>query len=231
MSENRNTIAIDPEEAKEQEELEEYRLGLGFVSFGGVDDVAGVVNIENDPNYKTNPRPLKLEHAHELADIFVIKGGKQDAESPVNLIVKRSSVSEELLAKMKAFNPSKPGDSPPRFELIRENPEREAELELRLTWRMDWDSATPLTQEQLAKDANEQAQLRKGRTLAQIVNGSHRIKAMVILSDRLAPLRESIIAGLHDNSMDNEECADKMNDFMQATRFLTYRVEVFAGKS
>ncbi|KAF8600806.1 hypothetical protein BDV93DRAFT_546238 [Ceratobasidium sp. AG-I] len=228
MSETRNTIAIDPEEMKEHQELEEHRLGHGFISFGGVDDVASVVNIENDPNYRTNPRPLKIEHAYELADIFVIKGGKQDAESPVNLIVNRKFVSKELLAKMKAFDPNNTTDSPPRFELLREHAKREAELELRLTWRMDWDSLTPLTREQLAADSLALLDLRKNRPLAQIVNGSHRIQAMIILSNRLAPLRESIIEGLHDDSMEAEDCAEKMKDFMQATRFLTYRVEVFA---
>lgn len=230
MREVRDTLMEDPDVIEEHNELSKYRLGYAFVSFGGTDDVAGVVNRTEGPNHKTNPRPLRPEHASELADLFWVRGGKQDSKSPISLIAPVERIDPELLSKMAAVDLNNPESLVPRFAMMREHALKEYELEFRLTWRYDRETMEPLTKEQLAKDSLTLLELRNSRPVAQIVNGSHRLEAMAILAERVTPSREYIIEGLQKGTMGPEELEVRMKEVLNVTQYLTYRVEVFSGK-
>lgn len=102
--------------------------------FISVDNVQGIVEITRNPNKSQNPQPLNSAHTRELASIFFQRGGKQDQESPIYLVIDPELVDLDLRKKMAMVNPKDINANEPHFELIRLHAEEERDLEFAITF-------------------------------------------------------------------------------------------------
>lgn len=227
----KETLPADGDTAGQLEELEEWRIGGGFVSFGGVDDVHGVVNLDQNTNNRVNPRPLNLGHAEEFLEIFLTRDGKQDHRSPIYLVVDPKQVDDDLKARMKAVDIRNPAIPIPRFDVLRPHGARERLLEHNVTWKFDQATGRSFSQDEINEFMNELLRLRAERALAQLLNGNHRMMAMVLLAARATPARDSIIgAVIQRRELDKDEVRYQMEEMKKIVSKLTYRVEVYSSE-
>jgi hypothetical protein len=201
----RQAISVDEKTKERHLALSQYRIGGAYVSFIGVESIHGLIDLTPDPNKRHNPRPLDPNHAKELANIFLQQGGKQDQESPIYLVVDPDLVDPNLKDAMKHVDPHDINCKTPRFDIRRPHAQEERDLEFNIMWRFDRHTSEPLSAERLNSDRMRLRSLRSDRTMARLVNGNHRIHAMIYLAQRATPTVDAVIEGMRRGDYDQEE--------------------------
>ncbi|KAB5587786.1 Kinase D-interacting substrate protein [Ceratobasidium theobromae] len=224
------SIEVDDTTRERRQELSQYRIGGGYVSFVGVESIHGLVDLSPDPNKRQNPRPLDPNHAKELANIFLQQGGKQDQDSPIYLVVDPEQVDAALREEMKRVDPHDINCRTPRFDLIRAHAQEERDLEFNLMWKCDSKTGELLSSEKLNADRIRLKELRSSRKMARLVNGNHRIHAMIYLAQRATPAVDAVIEGMRRGDYDEEELRNRMEEIGRIAASLTYRVEVYSSE-
>ncbi|KAF8602555.1 hypothetical protein BDV93DRAFT_523933 [Ceratobasidium sp. AG-I] len=206
-------------------EVEAARIGGGFISACGIGSLHGVAGVGPNPNGRANPRPLEESHVKALYDILKVLGGKRDSESPIYIVISRKLLTDECLALMPGADARNAAHVMPRVELKRPHGVREDILENRLWLRWDNNGWIPL--EELARDATELAELRNNRPLALLLNGNHRIAALLLLAADICSERDRLLDALRSGVLEHEDCQESLKKLTDAALGLTWRVIVY----
>ncbi|KAG8689253.1 hypothetical protein FRC09_012501 [Ceratobasidium sp. 395] len=192
----------DPEDVRLAEAVRQYRLGGAYIHAFGIGHVDGVVNPEQDPNARANPRPLRREHVSRLSRIFSRPGEKRDHYTPIF-----------IMAPM------------PLFKLINPLAHDIAELEKAcLTLRRGdrW-----IEEAELAEIQTRLHTLHESSPKATLLNGNHRIQAIKHIGDTAYNRYRIAHFKLRNQQMTPEDAREQMNIVTRETRVANYRVEVY----
>jgi hypothetical protein len=204
-------------------------LGSAYVRFGGAGDIHGVVNLDLDPNARGNPRGLTESHVDALYDILRRINGKRDHEAPLFLAVRRELITPECLALMAKADATNILSQPPLLELVGENREREAELERNLLSQVS--GGRWLTRDELNAQQSELEGLRALRTLCMLLNGNHRIRAMLRIYQDIAVERDRFRALAEKSHANALEVFNATKALLLRVTDQTWRVLVYDGKN
>lgn len=209
-------------------EIEAARIGGAVISACGIGNLCGVVKTGTDLNGRVNPRPLNEGHVKALYDIIKLIGGKRDSESPILLFVSRKLLTDECVELMITSDARNPSHTMPRLELVRPNAKREDEIEDRL-WT-EWEDQDWIAADVLKKEQEELDQLRAERVLAILLNGNHRIEALLKWAKDITDERDRLMAGLRNGSIDRSDGWEELDKITELAKELTWRVIVYDGK-
>ncbi|KAG9086226.1 hypothetical protein FRC06_003210, partial [Ceratobasidium sp. 370] len=221
------TAGLSPKERQIIEEIRAALIGGAALRFAGVGDVFSVLNLAHDPNMRGNPRGITDSHVDVLYNIIKHVGMKKDHESPLVIAVSRSAIDLACLAKMVGRDARDILQQvPPVLQLVRKNP-RELELEQQIALRRANDKLLePVDIQVLRKTLDD---LYHERTLCMLLNGNHRIRAMlrvtVDLEKRLDELHEKM--RLPSSSRDNADIQAAIKQLGAEMERHTWRCEVY----
>ncbi|KAG8722293.1 hypothetical protein FRC08_004529 [Ceratobasidium sp. 394] len=207
------------------QDLDNSLIGAAFIRFIGPGDIHGLVNLDEDPNMRGNPRGLNDGHVQLIYDAVFRPNGKKDHEAPIVLAVPRSCVDPTLQAEMKTANVSNLLNPVPRFDLIRDTREEETVLETEIwTQRVGdrWLSASELD--------NRKIELRGYQAVAtrcKLLNGNHRIKAMLRRAGELGEKRQAIRAKLEAGVGNSRDLKHANDELRQEIELHTWRCIVY----
>ncbi|QRW23753.1 kinase D-interacting substrate [Rhizoctonia solani] len=222
-------VTLEGRTANEQDihretEIAQYRKGYAVLRFVGQGAVQGVVQIDQDPNHRANPRPLNKEHLAQLTSAIATNGVIGDRQTPVRVRAPPAGLDPTLEQQMKAVDITNPASPIPTLQLIRENPDREEQLERELFALSDGNRL--LSQEEVTERKVQLAQLRKGRKLAYLLNGNHRISAMIAACEPLVSAA-LYLAMCERNRTEDFDAKTEWENLTALVSKATYVVEVF----
>ncbi|CUA75211.1 Kinase D-interacting substrate of 220 kDa [Rhizoctonia solani] len=215
----------DTNQANRESEIAKYRNGYGVLWFAGTGSIQGVVQLDQDPNQRSNPRPLSEEHLLELTNVFATKGVVDDRRTPIRIKAPPQGLPKNLLASMKAVNINDSSSPIPTLELIREHPDVETRLECEIFALSDGKQL--LSDSEVMERKAELNRLRALRQLATLINGNHRINAMIAVGKSLEDAALHI-ATCERNQVDGFDAKAEWDRLMKSLKSATYVVEVFA---
>ncbi|KAG9093563.1 hypothetical protein FRC06_011463 [Ceratobasidium sp. 370] len=220
------TAGLSPEERQIIEEIRTALISGAALRFAGVGDVFSVLNLAHDPNMRGNLRGITDSHVDVLYNIIKRVGMKKDHESPLVIAVSRSAIDRACLAKMIRRDAHDILQRVPVLQLIRKNP-RELELEQQIALcRANNKLLEPVDVQVLRKTLDD---LYHERTLCMLLNGNHRIRAMlrvtVDLEKRLDELHEKM--RLPSSSRDNADIQAAIKQLGAEMERHTWRCEVY----
>ncbi|CAE6416041.1 unnamed protein product [Rhizoctonia solani] len=194
----------DAEDIERAAETSAYFLGYGVLRFLGPGEIYGVVNTGQDPDERHNPRELNADHLRALAELFS-RGSIKDRVSPIQ-----------------EADPSDPKSAVPTLELTRPNAERERQLEKEILYHSD--GRTLLSNTDVKNRQKELKELRGTRALARLLNGNHRINAMIKAT---RPLRQKAAAIINAERNKEEGIFEQWLELNERIKKATYTVEVY----
>ncbi|KAG9097292.1 hypothetical protein FRC06_007718 [Ceratobasidium sp. 370] len=207
------------------EELAQAEIGSAFVRFTGPGDIFGVVSLDADPNSRGNPRALNEGHRDLLYEVLRRPNAKRDWESPLSLSVPSHLITEDLRAKMKAHTATDPQSTPPLLKLIREHEEEEIQLENEL-W-LQRENERWLTAEELAVRRQRLDDLRSSRERCMLLNGNHRIRAMLRLGEDIIKIRNEIKDHITKGDLSQDEINEMSDEMWEKVEDHTWRCIVY----
>lgn len=211
-------------------------LGCGYVRFAGLRPIESVLRITSNPNDRKNPREKNDAHVDEL--VKSIGAGKYDWQFPIIVFVDPQLLSESMRDALKDTAPFQPWSEPPLLELNNVTQrERELEEELFFERAEHGPRDTFFSAVELCDKALELAELRKGRPMAELGNGNHRIAAMTARAkSEISELRKKFIALQKLRFVQGDASVDpKLQQLASRLKTLlnqqTWQVLVFRSKS
>ncbi|KAG8721877.1 hypothetical protein FRC08_009400 [Ceratobasidium sp. 394] len=208
-------------------ELEVACIGSAYIRFIGPGDVFGVVDLEHNPNKRGNPRGLNSGHVELLHDIFRRPLAKKDHESPLYLAVDGRYISDEDKATMASADARNILSRLPPLVLKRDTSDEEAQLEEEL-WVQRvagrWLSTPELNDRQSRLDS-----LRSDPTrgMSHILNGNHRIRAMLAQNPLIFSQRDAIRAKLEMTPGNRSDLEQEMQALQARVQGHTWRCLVY----
>ncbi|KAG9093284.1 hypothetical protein FRC06_011582, partial [Ceratobasidium sp. 370] len=223
---SRETAGLSPEEQQIIEEIRAALIGGAALRFAGVGDVFSVLNLAHNLNMRGNPRGITDSHVDVLYNIIKRIGMKKDHESPLVIVVSRSAINLACLAKMVGRDARDILQRVPVLQLVRKNP-HELKLEQQIALRRANDKLLePVDVQVLRKTLDD---LYHECTLCMLLNGNHRIRAMlqvtVDLEKRLDELHEKM--RLPSSSRDNADIQAAIKQLGAEMERHTWRCEVY----
>ncbi|CAE6507130.1 unnamed protein product [Rhizoctonia solani] len=213
------------EEIEFAQEARPFCLGCAVLRFMGPGEIHGVVETGQDPELRHNPRELSVGHLNTLSETFV-KQGVKDRPSPVRIMVDKEQIPQELRLEMSKADPRDPESQLPTFDLIREHPEEERLLEMQMVYCIDEDHRL-LNDNEWDKRYQTLRQLRSGRKLAKLINGNHRINAM-LNATKLLRSAAAFIVNMERNGSERD-VALLWAELNEKIATATYAVEVYSS--
>lgn len=208
--------------------MSKYRLGYALLRFAGPGDVNGMINLDEDPNERFNPRDLDLQHVTRLAEIFA-GDGKRDRVSPIRITLDESLLEAGLREEMLKANPLDPSSTIPPLKLIRPNGVEEDRLEGEIWLRADGNRL--LSDNELEQRRQQLQEFRKARPLGKLVNGFHRTRAMIESVKPLWAAQIHICNRERTGADMVTEIRPRMHALLDVVATATYAVEVFRRES
>lgn len=219
-----------PPDAQRLAELtKRYRLGGAYIHAFGIGHVQSVVRIGEDPNLRGNPRELNMSHVDNLHAVFSVPGSLRDHESPIYLMLPRELVAPDLLEEMSKADPHDPAADMPRLVLRHDHTAEMRELEEQLLSQIKdkrW-----MSEGELRVAAERLDTLRTESPLATLLNGHHRIRAIIRLGDSIQENHNQLILSVRRQSINQEDMRAEMKEISQRAKSTVYRVEVFDSES
>ncbi|KAG9101543.1 hypothetical protein FRC06_002856 [Ceratobasidium sp. 370] len=211
-------------------ELKDALIGAAYIRFVGPGDVHGVINLDNNPNARGNPRGLTETHVDLLHQILRRPNGKKDHESPIYIMVDEDCIDPALRSKMKKGDAFNPLSALPLLELVRKDKERETSLENEL-WvgRVDdrWLNLEDVNTRRCELKALREA---ADRPYCVLLNGHHRIRAMLRISKEIFDDWESLKKRVMEGEGDEEEFEEIARDVLQRVENNTWRCVIYNSK-
>ncbi|KAG9102943.1 hypothetical protein FRC06_000687 [Ceratobasidium sp. 370] len=227
----RSTDAVaSPADVALAEEIEAARIGSAYIRFISPADVRSVINIDNNPNARANPRGLTDTHVDLLAQIFRRANGKKDHESPIYIMVDEDKIDPDLRNKMDEADAYDATSAVPLLQLLNDTAMRKAELENEL-WigRVEnrW-----LTAEEINARSIELAGLRAApsHSYCTLLNGHHRIRAMLQISQEIQTAWAGLRTMLKEGRGDEEDVEEMAKEIWRRVEENTWRVVVYNSK-
>ncbi|KAG9099860.1 hypothetical protein FS749_000182 [Ceratobasidium sp. UAMH 11750] len=219
----RNMVLALPEGEKEVEEEKRAALiGSAFVSFAGPGDVCGVVDLDLDPNKRGNPRRLSDSHVEALYNILRQPDAKRDHESPILLAVPARLLDAPLRDLMRAADAADLLSPLPRLKL--ENPDRRMTERMENALWLQMEEGAWIPKARLQTLQAELSGLRKRAELCKLLNGHHRIRAMLLLGGEIAQERDRL-RGLMERGEDVS--GEEWDALTERAKLLTWRCLVY----
>ncbi|KAG8735207.1 hypothetical protein FRC10_010877 [Ceratobasidium sp. 414] len=210
-------------------ELQAAVIGAAYVRFVGPGDIGGVVNLNLDPNERGNPRGLTNSHVELLAEILRRPNAKKDHESPVILTVDANLIDPILRLQMSEANAYDLLSDIPRLELLSDAAQREQSLENEL-WLGR--TATRWLDEGEVHAKNEELRaLRKRRALCMLLNGNHRLRAMLKIGEEVEKEWRDLADRIRRKIGGQDEWEADVKSIFARVENLTWRCEVYDCKS
>lgn len=203
-------------------------MGSACITAAPIDNVKGVIEIGFNPNRRGNPRGVNHDHVDALYEIIKRPGGKRDSESPICIAVSSRLIKpscRELMAKVDARNAA---HVMPMLEFIRPHLEVETALEDRI-WLQCADKKW-LSDADVLSDISKLDELRAKREKALLLNGNHRLRALLKLADDINRQRDAIVRVAREGGKKRVQAMTELSELTEKARDLTWRVIVFDGK-
>ncbi|QRV79878.1 hypothetical protein RhiJN_07893 [Ceratobasidium sp. AG-Ba] len=218
-------LTISKNHERVAREVQQAHIGDAAISFAGVGDVESVVDLSDDPNKLGNPRGVYQDHVHNIYTVVKRPGGKKDHEAPIILLVDGNLIDEAMRAKMRNARAEDALCPMPNFTLNNITP-REDALEQEV-WRQqrngEWLDAA-----ELVGSKAELSGMRSNRNRATLLNGRHRILAMLMFARELLNEREEIRASLIAGTGDEHDLFSRLEKFEdRVLEDLIWRVKVY----
>ncbi|KAG8793142.1 hypothetical protein FRC12_003778 [Ceratobasidium sp. 428] len=199
------------------------RLGGAYLTGFGSGHVEGVVEFGQSHNNRTNPRELDEKHVEDLARVFQDPSTMRDWETPIIIELSRSIIDPNCLREIQACNPHEPGAKVPPLKLSDPFSKEIAALEFACQYRQGG---------QLDKGALELyrarlAELLSKRPKAHLINGNHRIAAIVSIGAQCSAAFQQVLLDLQHLQITPEDAAAKVENIATRAKMARYRVEVF----
>ncbi|KAG8686446.1 hypothetical protein FRC09_014131, partial [Ceratobasidium sp. 395] len=177
------SVKVDAEQELAARDLKAALIGSAHLKFGGLNDIHGVVDLADDPNARANPRTLIRSHVDILYQSIRLPNGKKDHEAPVAVMVSRKLLSSELIEQMEKSDATNILSQPPALVLESPTSDEEKRLENELFLKRRGD--TSLSNEELHEIKEKLDELRAVKKLCKLLNGNHRIRAMLRLNEEV----------------------------------------------
>lgn len=208
--------------------IERYRIGGAYIKAFGPGHLLSVVNMDEDPNSRINPRALINPHVSNLSNAFLVPGAKRDYESPIFLLVRRELLTPSLIKEMQDCKLRDPSSAVPLLELRHENSEELHRLELQLLLSVK--DKSWMTDEERNKITAQLTALRKASSRAVMVNGSHRAAALIEIGAGLDREYRELQDLVRSGSVSQDDITEKVGNIFSRVSMASYRVEVFDGE-
>jgi hypothetical protein len=206
-----------------------HRLGGAYIHAFGIGHLQSVVNVGDDPNNRGNPRPLNSSHVDNLLAVFSVPGSKRDHESPIFLMISPEHVSPELLATMSKADPRDPAaEMPP---LVLQHPHSNEVLELESQLMAQIKDKRWMSPAELQAATTRLGAVRAQIPLATILNGHHRIRALIQLGAQIQRDYDHLVAQVREGTIGSNDMRQAMEAIQERAKMTMYRVEVFDSES
>lgn len=202
-----------------------HRVGGAYIHAFGIGHLNGVVNTGKDPNLRGNPRDLNISHVDNLFSVFSIPGSMRDYESPICLMVRRDLLHPDLLAAMRNADPRDPAANMPLLYINHEDTGEMHQLEEQLLSHIKdkrW-----MSKEELQVAEERLATLRSTAPLATLLNGLHRIQAILRLGKVAEEDHEVLLSQVRNQTVGPENMRAEMEEIQKRAKMASYRVDVF----
>ncbi|KAG8731549.1 hypothetical protein FRC11_003807, partial [Ceratobasidium sp. 423] len=186
----------------------------------------------SDPKARCNPRPTSESHILSIYQQVRTITGKRDHLAPIYILVSRKQLTQELQDEMhKALaDVSNPTATTPRLELIRPNAKEEDEL-MEAIWlgmKQQGEKMLFYTADEIQVMRTRLTALQKGRVRVILLNGNHRIHAMLrwrdeINRERMTALKAIEAVGYKAGS----HHMDQLQECFEKARYSSWRVLVY----
>ncbi|CAE6501763.1 unnamed protein product, partial [Rhizoctonia solani] len=214
----------DGDEITREKVKKEWRRGYAVLRFAGQGEASGIIEMDQDPNLRTNPRSLREDHVINLFGVFTTDG-VNDRASPIRIREPSNGLDPELLKQMAAADPADPNSPIPTLYLKREHAQRENQLETEIFTRQD--GVQLLSNQEVQQRKDELAKLRGARELATLLDGNHRLNSMRLVGQLLQEKALHIVQSERNQVAD----FDPKEEYAKLTELVkkaTYIVEVYA---
>ncbi|KAG8750141.1 hypothetical protein FRC12_013052 [Ceratobasidium sp. 428] len=215
----------DAEQEQTVRELAVAHIGSAHLRFGDLGNIFGVVNLVEDPNARGNPRGLSTSHVDKIFQSIRLPNGKKDHEAPIAVAVPARLLSAKLIQAMQNTDATDIFSQPPAlvFESTASEEEQRLENELFLKRRGDlW-----LSKEKLHQIKARLDKLRAKKELAKLLNGNHRIQAMLKRNEEVNTQGAKIRMLIEKGETPTEDMEEIMNDWLGSVERLTWRCHVY----
>lgn len=207
----------------------QYRLGGAYIHTFGPGHLHSVVNMCEDPDLRGNPRGINSAHVDNLFSVFATPGSKHDHESPIYLMVRRDCLSPELLSAMSNADPRDPAAKMPMLAIHHEHSDLVLQLEEQLLSNIK--DGRWMSTDELAAAAALLADLRRKISLATLLNGNHRIQAILRHGNHLLEDQIRLVSQVRQQTIGLDEMRAAMQEIQSRVQTASYRVEVFDSAS
>ncbi|KAG8713147.1 hypothetical protein FRC08_013636, partial [Ceratobasidium sp. 394] len=203
----------------------ECRLGGAYVTGFGLGHVDGIVDLDQNPNNRVNPRALVQSHVDDLKKIILDPTLMRDWETPIVLMVSSKHIEPSCLAEIKACDPKSPGGKVPPLKLVGPNQAKLEALELACAYSRE--NGQLLDGTAIASRRKQLEQLRSSRPKATLINGNHRIKAIKDIGEQATRLFHELARKLRAKEISFETAEQDVRSIAQTANAARYRVEVY----
>ncbi|KDN35223.1 hypothetical protein RSAG8_11754, partial [Rhizoctonia solani AG-8 WAC10335] len=216
-----------PDQAKMSKLRAAHLIGGAYIHALGPDHLDNFIDRGNNPNLRVNPRPINQSHVAALAQALTQTHYRVDHESPIILMVSRAHIQPECLEKMCEANPRDPSAQMPLLKLVYPNPDELARVEARLfagtTQQGDAWLSVQETTDLLARLHG----LRAVHPRAVILNGAHRVEALVEIGVDILQRTASMRAQVEAGELPLKDISTHFESVARLGARTTYRVEVY----
>lgn len=189
----------------------------------------GVVNLSEEPDLRGNPRVTEESHIKNLYDVFRVPGGKMDHESPIVLMISPRHIDPECLALMRQSEPRDPAAVMPALRLVGSPTDEETNLEERLLFSLGREGYA--SEEEIKCMKTRLASLYAARPRATLLNGSHRIQAILRVGCEIAEEQAKLVDQVRVGVLRGEDLKANIQVLVrQRAPMATYRVDVYDGR-
>ncbi|KAG8772735.1 hypothetical protein FRC12_002917 [Ceratobasidium sp. 428] len=206
--------------------LNRARIGGAYISGFGVGHVDGLVDLEQDPNRRANPRELDKGHVQDLARVFSEPSAMRDWESPIAIELRLDDIDPACLDEIRACDPYLPGGNIPALKLMDPNNKEIAALEFSCHYHRtpegQWlDGKALLTRRQRLDH------LYALRPRSRLINGNHRIAAIKSIGNGCSASFAKLVANLRGQRLSPEDAESEVHRIAARAKLARYRVIIY----
>ncbi|KAG8727599.1 hypothetical protein FRC10_005836, partial [Ceratobasidium sp. 414] len=206
-------------------QIQAARLGGAYITGYGVGHVDGLVNLEQNPNNRANPRHLDSLHIHKLAQVFMDPSTMRDWETPILLMISSSKIGQHCLDQIRSCDSRSPGTDVPALILADPHNAEIASLEFSCEYYQQGRSW--LSEEELSPLRQRLDTLCSARPKATLINGNHRIAAIKLIGSNCTHSFKQVVADLRASRITAETAEVQIKGIAARAKLARYRVEMY----
>ncbi|QRV74539.1 hypothetical protein RhiJN_02554 [Ceratobasidium sp. AG-Ba] len=224
--------------------LEKHCIGVATIAFAAPGGVASLLELKDGKVVaRINLRDPEVGHVEALKEQLANSHKKTDFKTPILIWAKDANVDPSIVDKMKKRDLYGVSEEVPILKI--EMSPRENQIIHEIYWTMTQPHLAPdydpvrdrnlkprwLTRDELNDLAIELDTLREGRKFFILVNGQHRIVAMLSLAADLTKQRMEILSAAREKRISQAELETWIKAWSSKVRACTYRALVFESET